>query len=151
MKTPESRGDMRYESEANYHNDSRVRAKDRWYIDFDEKRMTATVTIWDDDGCGEETVTVPVAFSVCPTCNGKGSHVNPSIDCDGLTPEDFHEDPDFAEDYFGGSYDEICYGCDGKRVVPVCLDKAANEKLEKSAIFDAECRAEMMAERSMGA
>ena len=56
---------------------------------------------------------------VCPTCNGKGVHVNPSIDAHGISPEEFDEDPDFYRDYMKGVFDAQCYGCAGIRVVPI--------------------------------
>jgi hypothetical protein len=150
-----------------YHDDHRVLARNRWYSSFDEARMTATVEIFDPseevgaldpdfnpEEHDEATVKVPVYFEVCGTCDGKGSHVNPSIDSHGLGREDFDEDPDFAEHYFSGGYDVPCYGCAGKRVVPV-LDRArANpalvKALDKQAEDDAEYAAECAAERRMG-
>jgi len=54
---------------------------------------------------------------VCPVCEGEGKTVNPAIDCNGLTSEDFAEDPDFAEDYRSGVYDITCRACNGQRVV----------------------------------
>jgi len=100
--------------------------------------------------CDEGTVTVelPAKFEVCDTCRGKGSHVNPSIDGNGLTAEDFAEDPDFREDYFSGVYDVACYQCKGLRVVAVIdydhltpaqkviaenADKRANERARDEA------------------
>lgn len=62
---------------------------------------------------------LPARFEVCTRCQGAGSHVNPSIDGNGLTHEDFAEDPDFAESYFRGDYDVQCSVCKGTRVVPV--------------------------------
>lgn len=78
---------------------------------------------------------VGARFEVCPTCDGRGSHVNPSIDASGISSEDFRDDPDFYDDYFGyngdedddgepirqarGMYDVDCYECEGRRVVPV--------------------------------
>jgi len=50
---------------------------------------------------------------ICPVCSGEGKCVNPNIDAHGLTAEDFHEDPDFAEEYFGGTFDEPCRPCRG--------------------------------------
>lgn len=143
----------------NYDNDPRVRAGEEgaWYQTFDEKRMVATILIYDDDD--EETlVEVPVRFVVCPTCDGKGSHVNPSIDAGGLTAEDFHDDPDFAEDYMSGTYDVSCYECGGQRVVPEIAEdrlspdqKAAVESLYERLRWEAEDRATERAERAMGA
>jgi hypothetical protein len=54
---------------------------------------------------------------VCPVCDGEGTTVNPNIDANGLTREDFDEDPDFREDYMSGVYDITCAACHGKRVV----------------------------------
>lgn len=52
-------------------------------------------------------------WTICPACEGEGTTVNPSIDAHGLTSEDFAEDPDFAEDYRGGRYDQRCAACNG--------------------------------------
>jgi RecJ-like exonuclease len=62
---------------------------------------------------------VPAKRTVCPRCEGTGTHVNPSIDGHGLTQEDFDADPDFAEGYFNGRYDVRCEECDGRNVVEV--------------------------------
>lgn len=78
-----------------------------------------------DDGTAETEL--PAKFEVCDTCRGKGSHVNPSIDGNGLTAEDFAEDPDFREDYFSGVYDVTCHECKGLRVVPVIDYDRLNE------------------------
>lgn len=57
---------------------------------------------------------LPTRWVVCPVCNGEGSHVNPAIDAHGLSAEDFAEDPDFAEDYMAGAYDQPCNRCQGR-------------------------------------
>jgi len=54
---------------------------------------------------------------VCPVCKGEGKTVNPAIDCNGLSQEDFAADPDFAESYWRGDYDITCRACSGQRVV----------------------------------
>ena len=54
---------------------------------------------------------------VCPVCNGEGTTVNPDIDANGLTHEDFYDDPDLREDYMSGLYNIICRACEGKRVI----------------------------------
>lgn len=68
------------------------------------------------DGSITETP-LPTRWAVCPVCEGKGTHVNPSIDCGGLTREDFEEDPDFAESYARGDYDQTCNRCNGRTTV----------------------------------
>lgn len=66
---------------------------------------------------------------ICPACGGDGSHVNPNIDANGLTAEDFAEDPDFADDYMSGVYDVRCSVCSGTgKIRP-----ADFERLEESA------------------
>ena len=84
---------------------------------IDEKKMVGEIYLatgeYDDD-----LVTVNLKYTVCGLCGGKGTHVNPSIDSHGLSAEDFAEDPDFAEDYFRGVYDQSCNECHGQRVVP---------------------------------
>lgn len=103
----------------NYYNDPRVRARNEgpWYVRFDEKTMTAW--LFGEDG---EEQPIKCRYEVCGTCNGTGSHVNPSIDSGGLTYDDLYEDPDFAEGYFGGMFDVPCYECHGNRVVPTPID-----------------------------
>jgi len=70
----------------------------------------------DDEGIPVE-IFCPTKVALCPVCGGEGRHVNPSVDCCGLTREDFDEDPDFADEYFSGMYDVSCYNCHGEKVV----------------------------------
>jgi hypothetical protein len=102
----------------------------------DAQRMTATFTVEDDDG-NEVEHTVRLKFEVCDTCNGRGSHVNPSIDAHGLSREDFDDDPDFEEDYFSGRYDVPCAECHGARVTPA-IDPERNSKELVALIEDRE-------------
>jgi hypothetical protein len=152
---------------ANYANDSRVRAAGRGdaFQSIDENRMTGTTLLqWFDDDTDkdcEELVEVPIKYEVCWLCSGKGTHVNPSIDCNGLTREDFDADPDFAESYFSGHYDQTCEECHGHRIVPVinhegvseevaALIKRVEEQREEDAKYEAMAHAERMAEIRMG-
>lgn len=125
----------------------------RWFDSFDERAMTVTLEGFDAE-TGEDLV-VPVKYEVCGTCDGKGSHVNPSIDSHGIGPEEFDEDPDFAESYFRGDYDIPCAECHGRRV-SVELDEARAGKALSQQIYDyladrASYAAECAAERRMGA
>jgi len=148
---------------ANYENDHRVRAANSraFFKNVDKGRMKATVTLrYDDEETGdeiEEDIEVPIKFEVCPTCDGKGTHVNPSIDSNGLTAEDFAEDPDFREDYFSGRYDVACYGCGGSNVVPTIngdyVDEETRKLLDKvqgQREADAEYEYQCARERAMG-
>jgi len=66
-------------------------------------------------------------FAVCPTCDGNGTHVNPSIDSEGISAEQFYEDPDFEEAYFSGVYDVACAECGGQRVVTKCATDGCSQ------------------------
>jgi len=84
----------------------------KWYESFDEKSMIATIET------EEGETDVPCIYEVCSVCQGRGKHVNPSIDYGGLSSEDFDQDPDFRENYFSGMYDVPCVSCKGNRVTP---------------------------------
>lgn len=71
-----------------------------------------------EDGSYEE-IELPTKMEVCPVCDGHGKHTNPGIDAHGISAQEFAEDPDFAEEYFSGTYDVTCYECHGRNVVPV--------------------------------
>jgi len=113
-----------------------------------------TITVYDPEVDGDTEIEIPSKWGVCPVCNGEGKHVNPSIDAGGLTAEDFHDDPDFAECYFGGMYDVTCNRCGGKRVVRVpdyeAMTDYDRKLLEEHDRAEAEFRAEMLAEIRMG-
>ena len=92
-----------------------------WYDNFDECTMIATIDELEFNGNIKERISVFCRFEVCPTCEGKGSHVNPSIDSHGITGEEWDRDWSYEdrENYMTGFYDVDCYECHGKRVVPV--------------------------------
>jgi hypothetical protein len=141
----------RYIEEANYDLDRRVIAGNTgdWYEDFDPRRMLA-VAKWDEYEDEERAPRlIPVEYTVCPTCEGKGKHVNPSIDASGLTWE--MEDRDFREDYLNGVYDVPCYQCHGIRVVPMPADKEDQQAMERWLRDELDYQAMCAAERRMGA
>ena len=72
---------------------------------------------------------LPAKRIICPRCDGEGKHVNPNIDGNGLSQEDFAEDPDFAESYFTGLYDVSCEECGGNRVVDIVDEELVKNKL----------------------
>jgi len=98
----------------------------KWYTSFNEKSMQFII----ETGEGEDII-IPAKYEVCNTCEGKGSHVNPSIDSHGLSREDFDDDPDFKENYFSGMYDVACNECKGRRVSPIPDNERMDEKLKK--------------------
>ena len=98
-----------------------------WTVDGDVARPNEDArTAWEDAEKGdlpEVFIVRTSGFRVCPTCEGYGTHVNPSIDAHGIGREEFDEDPDFEEAYFAGAYDVTCGKCNGQRVVanpPTC-------------------------------
>lgn len=64
----------------------------------------------------DEEMSLPCHFVVCDRCNGTGVHDNQAFS-NGISSEDFNEDPDFREQYMRGDYDVPCTECDGNRVV----------------------------------
>lgn len=128
-------------------------------LSFNESKMVFIVSVDYGEGNGDEILgEVSARYEVCPRCDGKGTHVNPSIDGNGLTYEDFErEGPTFREDYFAGVYDVTCYNCEGKRVTSTFTETPTEE--EKKIIQqyqdwnDEEEEFERMcaAERRMGA
>ncbi len=104
-----------------------------------------------------EVIALPARWEVCFRCNGNGSHTNPSIDGNGLTLEDFANDPDFADDYFDGVYDIACEECGGRTTVMVVDDRNLDSKqvkdYERLQAFwedEADYAALVAAERRMG-
>ena len=105
---------------------------------LDERKMTGIVTVEDEEG-EEREIEVPFSLEVCGTCEGKGSHVNPSIDSHGISAQEWAEDwdVDSRESYLSGGYDIPCTECAGKRVVPEPdLTKLSPE--DREAVEDAE-------------
>jgi len=111
----------------------------RWFIKIDETNQRAIATI-----NGIDTM-VPFTWGVCSTCDGRGSHVNPSIDCNGFTSDD----PDDIQDYISGCYNIPCNECRGRRVVPTPTEyqKEIQEDLDDRY----ETERMYAAERRMGA
>ncbi len=113
---------------------------------------TFLVVPTNDDEGNEFDVLVRTKKAVCPRCHGKGAHLNPAVDGHGISPEQFAEDPDFEEAYFSGVYDVACEECHGKNVVDEPDEDDPNfEHLLEWQRDEAEYRAEIAAERAMGA
>lgn len=131
-----------------YENDMRVRNAGRDGL--------GPIILFDEDG-DEYEADVPTCFEVCPTCDGEGKHVNPSIDAHGISAEEFDEDPDFLEAYTSGAYDVPCYQCSGLRVVKVVdfdrldkIDPALAAKVRQHFDDEAQARHEDAQARRMG-
>ena len=74
-------------------------------------------TLLDDDG-EERDLAFPGRWEICDRCRGNGTHDHPAFS-NGLTSEDFEEDPDFREEYLAGRYDVRCEECGGEGKVAV--------------------------------
>lgn len=135
-----------------YYTDPRNAPPHQWWEVLDDGPMTATVWIPLPLPANplmeyeEELITVPFTWAVCDRCEGKGTHVNPSIDCDGLTREDFDDDPDFADSYRAGEYDVPCAACQGRRVMPQTDDPRVLAKQGELAAYARESARELAME-----
>ncbi len=147
--------------ERNYHNDHRVMNAE-WYANrrVDEDRMVIFLTLTDDEG-EEVEHELPARYDVCPTCEGRGKHVDPNIDASGwYEDEDDSHDPWDDEDgdgrtaYQRGVYDVPCFTCKGKRVVLEVDTRACDPKVLEAwndqCEDDAEYAAMVRAERAFG-
>lgn len=114
---------------------------------------TIELVTWDDVG-DEVVLELPAKFALCPRCRGAGSHVNPAVDGNGISPQEFAEDPDFQESYFAGVYDVACERCGGEKVIKV-IDRARAKPIDlkiydDQARVERELEAEEAAERRFG-
>ena len=121
---------------------------------YHDRRVTARApetVLYTEEG----EIELPTKYEVCDLCHGEGKHVNPAIDCGGLSREDFDEDPDFAENYMSGMYDVPCNQCHGRTTVKVVDRDALSPELREA--YDRQLqdlsdeRAEHMAELAAGA
>jgi hypothetical protein len=69
---------------------------------------------------------LPLRFEVCHRCEGAGKHLCSRLEGRAITAEEFVDDPDFEEAYFGGRYDVTCGDCYGLRVVKVVAEELLN-------------------------
>lgn len=114
---------------------------------------------WLNDLGGDAKVQCESKFEVCPTCNGRGTHTNPSIDCGGITASEWAEwDPEEQDYYMSGGYDVTCSHCNGKRVIQTFEYDTKNplynwccERLNEHYEFQYEYAREVAAERRWGA
>ena len=118
----------------------------------DEKLM---IEVTDKETGDLIELVIPSKFEVCDGCRGNGKHVNRAIDGNGISREEFDEDPDFEEAYFRGDYDVTCVDCGGKRVMLVAdwakMDEETKKLYDLHLSEERSYRAERNAERRMGA
>lgn len=108
------------------------------------------ITFYDDD---DNELQITTAKEVCPTCRGEGTHVNPSIDGNGITADEWNYEwgEEEKEMYLSGGYDVVCNHCGGKNVIDV-PDETHPNYPAYYAYMEAEweMQAEMEAERRAG-
>jgi len=122
-------------------------------MEYDTRRRVFVLE--NDEG---EELEVPTVMEVCGRCQGKGTHVNPAIDGQGITMEEWNGpdwDDDSREGYLTGRYDVTCYECHGNNVVPVPdwthMSDELRALVDKWQCCEAHYRAEQEMERRMGA
>ena len=76
--------------------------------------------------------TLSSKWAICGQCNGEGTHVNPSIDCGGITQSEWEDEWDYEEReaYMSGRYDVQCQACEGSGKVRVYADAKSGSFLE---------------------
>lgn len=96
---------------------------------------TLTYTFIDPDTDEETTATFPAKYEVCWDCQGEGRTMVRGMRYHAYTWDEMDENgPDFAEDYFGGKYDETCRTCKGQRVNLVADEEAVLNKRDPQQI-----------------
>jgi RecJ-like exonuclease len=123
-----------------------MRVMGHWWNRIDERRMVAIILVDDGEGC-ETEVEIPIEFDVCDTCEGKGTHVNPSIDAHGITEDEWGQwDSDEQEFYMSGGYDVECHECAGKRVIPVPAETRMTDEQKTALEYATDCQYERLAD-----
>lgn len=88
--------------------------------------MGLSIRVWVETAKGNKfELPLPAKRVVCPRCDGSGVHDHPSFS-NGVSGLD---DPDFAKEYFRGTYDVRCEECDGKNIVLVVDEDALAPKM----------------------
>lgn len=85
---------------------------------------------FEDEDTEPMTVSLPAKFVVCSRCQGKGTHVNSSIDENDMPDWD----DESREMYLSGGYDVPCHECGSEKVVKrvdVAAVKAGPDDLKR--------------------
>lgn len=101
----------------------------------------------------EVSVDFPAKWVVCHGCQGRGTETLRDF---AFTAEDFEQDPDFADDYRSGKYDQPCRDCHGRSTTLEIDIERAQSMPEWATYLEwerdyAESEATYQAERRAGA
>lgn len=140
------------------HCEELVKGEDDWNLEQWEKATEKAWQTWLESLGSSSTVGCESKFEVCPTCNGRGTHVSPSIDSGGITMSEWAEwDPEERDYYMSGRYDVTCFECHGKNVIQVLEYDTKNKlynwccaRLEEYYEAQYESSREMAWEKAMG-
>ena len=92
--------------------------QDKWEDWAFYEELECTFEEWVKALGGSATVQCETKFVLCPTCQGRGTHTNPNIDCGGITASEWYEwGPEEQDHYMSGAYDVSCYQCNGEKVI----------------------------------
>lgn len=141
------------------HDEELVQGEDDWTPDQWSEATEAAYEKWLQNLGAEATVVVQSSFQVCGTCQGRGTHVNPAIDCGGITASEWAEWDDYEKDYYmSGAYDVTCNQCNGEKVIQNLEYETNNklynwccERLSEHYEYQYESAREMAEERRWGA
>jgi len=127
-------------------------AAQRWWSWHNGRKAEMADYIQEEDNDGEPIfIQIPIVMQICPTCDGSGRYVNPNIDRQGLSREDFDAEPEFLEAYRSGMYDITCQHCKGQNVIPWPTQETDIQRVEEWLGIMQEWEDESDAERRMGA
>ncbi len=107
----------------------------RAYKGSKEKTMAQKKTfVFDHPETGDVCeVSFPCNNIVCPECAGEGKYVNPAVDGNGISGEEFYSEwsEEDRENYMSGVYDVVCKECKGNKVIPEIDEENLSEEEEK--------------------
>lgn len=141
------------------HYEELLEGKDDWTA---EQWNQATEVAWSNwlKSLGADAIVVcETKFAICPTCQGRGTHTNPNIDCGGITSSEWAEwGPEEQDHYMSGVYDVACSQCNGEKVIQEFEYETKNalynwccERLNEHYETQYESARETAAERAWGA
>lgn len=140
------------------HYEELVVGDDNWTTQQWKEATETTFKQWLESLGSSLIVNCQSRFEVCNTCQGRGSHVNPSIDAGGITSSEWDEwDYESQENYWSGRYDVTCYECRGEKVTQILEYETTNklynwccERLSEYYQNQYDSAAEYIAEKRMG-